>query len=1078
MHHLSPIDVRTRHLLAAAVAVAVPLVANSPTIAQDLTWDGGAGGPFLAWNIAGNWDPDQAPTDGDNVFFDAASGVFTTVVIGAPSDANNVNLLGGDWDFTSVGGSTLDTEGVVFVDDATAIDLVSGANLSLTAGVAWDSAGSLTVGNQGRGTLSLTGGSTFRGLNVVIGQAVGSEGVVDVDGVGSVLFADGQSNGEGIFVGRDGTGTLNVTGGGFAQVNPTINNSIGVPDIKLGVNAGGTGTLNVDGAGSVVRAEDHFVGFDGTGFLNITNGGLLNADIGTTPTPSSPSTSAPAARPSSTVPARSGDCAGSTSAARGPARSTSPTAASSEPSVPASAATSSSARRRPATAPSPSAAPPAASFSTLDVENSMIIGEFGQADVRIGQDAVGNTVGSGSLVVGGNLELGRRGGTGFTNTLVVDGEDASISVGGNLVVGAVLTGETIGGNGTLDVLDGADVTIGNGLSLGLASTGSGVATIRGAGSTLTATSLFAGNNNNVANETAVGFINVEQGGRVTITGGGQVAVTLGDDPGGSATATIDGAGSVLESTGTGEVWIGGSVNDTAGTGTVNVTNGGSFTTAGRPVLGYGVDAEGTINVDDASFSTTADLTLVGFGGTGTVNVTNGSDFTSNGVFLGDQAGSSGTMTVSGAATTADINGTFLVGDTGVGSLTVSDGAVVTNVAGTSSFVVGDEGASDGSSLTVTGPGSTLDYQGTGRMILGLSGGSSAAPTTVTVSDGGLLTTDQRISIAEQDNSHAVLVVDNATVQGMEMNVAVDPGTVADVTVRNGGQILLDVFAEIGAENNGNGSLIVEDAGSLFQTGGDFSVAATGSANGQGDLFVRDGGRVETGNLGFVGRFNNDRGEATIGGPGLPASWTIASTLFVGPNTASGSGILNIEQNGTVDTEGPLSLRQNGTINLNGGTLELDSLTLAGGSINFNTGTVRFSNAVGQTLGSLILDEVLGSGRTLTAGQTLDVDGLAIIGTTLRVDGGRFEVGSITDQQLRQRRLRPRHLRPDRQRPRCRHQRPVRPDRDVHAGPEPGRHQPRLRRARCRADDHRPVQRRPDRQRRRRRLHLAQRHQER
>ncbi len=174
----------------------------------------------------------------DNVFFDAATGTLTTVIIGAPSNANNVSLLGGNWDFTGIGGSVLDTEGVVLIDDATALNLTSGANLSLTSGVAWDSVGSMTVGNQGRGTLSLTGGSTFRGLNVVIGEAVGSEGVIDVDGVGSLLFADGSSNGEGIFIGREGTGTLNVTNGGFAQVNPTINNAIGVPDIELGVNAG------------------------------------------------------------------------------------------------------------------------------------------------------------------------------------------------------------------------------------------------------------------------------------------------------------------------------------------------------------------------------------------------------------------------------------------------------------------------------------------------------------------------------------------------------------------------------------------------------------------------------------------------------------------------------------------------------------------------------------------------------------------------------------------------------------------------------------------------------------------------
>ncbi len=131
------------------------------------------------------------------------------------------------------------------------------------------------------------------------------------------------------------------------------------------------------------------------------------------------------------------------------------------------------------------------------------------------------------------------------------------------------------------------------------------------------------------------------------------------------------------------------------------------------LFGDGANAIGTINVDDATFSTTADLTLVGFGGTGTVNVTNGSDFTSNGILLG--YGSSGTMTVAGTDTTADINGTFLVGDTGVGSLYSLRRCACRRHQcwWRYSFVVADESTSDGSSLTVTGSGSTLDYQRNG-----------------------------------------------------------------------------------------------------------------------------------------------------------------------------------------------------------------------------------------------------------------------------------------------------------------------------------------------------------------------------
>ena len=159
------------------------------------------------------------------------------------------------------------------------------------------------IGVDGEGELSLLNGASVRSINNgyydadIASFAPGSayninignrgDGVVTVDGDGSFLGAYGVD--PRITVGRGGgTGTLNVQNGG----------KVGTHTLEAGRNADSEGTVNVSGAGSVLQLDTSyglgtyfngtdFSGFgpdirfgrdDGTGVLNITDGGTVNIE--------------------------------------------------------------------------------------------------------------------------------------------------------------------------------------------------------------------------------------------------------------------------------------------------------------------------------------------------------------------------------------------------------------------------------------------------------------------------------------------------------------------------------------------------------------------------------------------------------------------------------------------------------------------------------------------------------------------------------------------------------------------------------------------------------------------------------
>src|SRR5205085_3795835 len=120
---------------------------------------------------------------------------------------------------------------------------------------------------------SQTGGTVNVTEDVSLGDAAGSTGRLAVTGSGTVFDTTIGGQSGLILVGRNGTGSLNVTAGGVV-------NAVQVADGAL---SGSTGSVTVDGAGSVLnfrglgpQAGGLGVGNSGTGTFTVSNGGRVN----------------------------------------------------------------------------------------------------------------------------------------------------------------------------------------------------------------------------------------------------------------------------------------------------------------------------------------------------------------------------------------------------------------------------------------------------------------------------------------------------------------------------------------------------------------------------------------------------------------------------------------------------------------------------------------------------------------------------------------------------------------------------------------------------------------------------------
>lgn len=215
---------------------------NMPiTVGSNQTWDGGTAGMKLNGVVAlGN----HALTLSNN-----------TVLDNHAARNFSVGALVGNASLTILSGSRLmDFDGVVGIGTA-ASTTVDGA------GSSWENTSDLYIGMSATGELKIQNGGTVSNGLGYIGSSTGATGTVTVDGLGSQWLNR---------VGQLVNGVLNIQRGGKVISNGKS---------FLGYWSPGTATVN--GNDSLWTNGDHlYIGYSGSGTLNIQNGGTVKVGRG------------------------------------------------------------------------------------------------------------------------------------------------------------------------------------------------------------------------------------------------------------------------------------------------------------------------------------------------------------------------------------------------------------------------------------------------------------------------------------------------------------------------------------------------------------------------------------------------------------------------------------------------------------------------------------------------------------------------------------------------------------------------------------------------------------------------------
>ncbi|WP_447930163.1 autotransporter-associated beta strand repeat-containing protein [Sphingopyxis fribergensis] len=195
----------------------------------------------------------------------------TLVLTGTNSFAAETNVRGGELQLAN-GGTLTNAEGMIGREageqgTVTVIGTDGSGNAST-----WTNTGILRVGRLGTGTLNILDGGLVTVADIAyVGDDAGGRGTVTVSGQDANGNASTWTGASDIVIGELGNGTLNITAGG------QVSNQSG----WIGSNAGGQGVVNVSGVGTNGVAStwtnnaDLFVGYDGNGTLNITDGGKV-----------------------------------------------------------------------------------------------------------------------------------------------------------------------------------------------------------------------------------------------------------------------------------------------------------------------------------------------------------------------------------------------------------------------------------------------------------------------------------------------------------------------------------------------------------------------------------------------------------------------------------------------------------------------------------------------------------------------------------------------------------------------------------------------------------------------------------
>lgn len=771
----------------------------------------------------------------------------------------------------------------------------------------WDtSSDTLVVGDIGTGSLMVESGGSLISDATNIGLSAGSTGVVTIDGGGTNWTNTGH-----LYVGVDGHGTLNITNGA-SVTSENWNLSI------IGYNVGGVGSVTVDGEGSSwVNRYELFVGDIGEGSLTVSNGGLVSTNrlqvIG---------------QGTSTV--NIGSATGATATGAGTIDTPLLNFVQSGTLV----------------------------FNHTDTGYSFApsIEGYGTLNHYAGETILtgANTYTGATRIYGGTLVVGDGGTIAGTSAITIapdagnvaglivraDNGGGSVSTPGNIAVGLY-------GTGSMEIASGGNVSSYGG-DIGSYAGSDGAVTVVGPGSTWTNTVALT------VGSVGTGSLTIADGGSVTDTAG-----YIGNGLDGIGTVLVDGEGSSW--TNAQDLFVGYS-----GTGSVTITSGASISNRNGYIARL-ANATGSVSVDGAGSSWTNNGVLyVGVFNDGSLEITNAGSVSSTGGALGYGAYSKGTVLVDGEGSNWAISGDLLVGRTGRGSLTIANGGVVSANAVTLAalqYSYGTVNIGAAPDETATGAG-VLD---TPALAFGAGGGASGGRIAFNHTDAGYV-------FAPSISGHGDLVhyagetiltgantFTGETILGGGTLVVGDGGTINGTTVIMIGAEYQKSASMIVRADNGGGTVYLPGDESDFdeQTGSGSGYVMVGYA-GPGDLAITDGGSLE----GYFGLIGIDaEGAVTVDGAG--SNWTNRDYLQVGRGEA---GSLTISNGGTVNNGGDglisslvaatVTVDGAGSSMTNGGNLFVaefgrGSLTISNGaSVTSNTGGIGIGS---ESQGTVTID---------------------------------------------------------------------------------------------------------------------------
>lgn len=554
--------------------------------------------------------------------------------------------------------------------------------------------------------------------------------------------------------------------------------------------------------------------------------------------------------------------------------------------------------------------------------------------------------GSGAyIVVGDSYSV-----SGSSGSLYITGSGSMVSDSGHITVG--YAGE--GGMGLLAVENGGVLktststgtygsVIGNGTSVG---SGSGYAIVTGAGSLWSSGSYIEMGPGGAA------ALVISNGGQVA-SNGAYVSSAYDYNAGGLSAASnvlIDGVGSSWAISGKADI-------GENGIGTVTVQNHGSLSVSGQIILGDYAAGNGTLLVQNDGVLTSGDATL------------------------GNQAGATGSATITGGGSTSwTVDGDLTVGNSGSGTLTVSSNGLLTTTGG----------VTFGSATGSTGTGSVLNsgsqFLIDGEFKVGDSGNGS-----LSVTNGGMITLAGTLAIGDSTGSTGKVTLDGtgSEFMGNGATATIGGSGAGTMTVQDGADALLGgASVSLGEKSGSSGTLTVQNNGTMMAVG-----SLTVGAYGTGVFNLLDSASFSTTTTVSLAEQANSTGTATIDN----AAMTDASNLTVG---SYGAGTLNIQNGGSLTVQGndvTLGEQQGGS-----GTLIISgsnsALTFSGDVTVGKSGQGTFAVQVGGHFAgtAMTLASGTGLGGASTGGSgTLNITG-AGSSVTLSQDltVGKYGGGSL------------------------------------------------------------------------------------